>query len=671
MHPARTLVVALSLPLAAQAQDPPHDRFGEPVPAPAVQRLGGPSSSQPTSHLAYSPDGKLLAASQGQGLMLWDRRGEAVTRVLIAPNAEPATRVAGLAFSPDGALLVVGTGDGALRALDPRTGGVVRTYTTFEKPVRSLAVSPRGLVAASSLAGQIRVHDLASGEQKAALQLDAGVGGPSALCFSPDGGLLVTFEGTRIGLHAFETGAWQPRWSVNAGAGDPFAFSLSTLTFSPDGQLVLGSARGRIRAWAAASGQEAWTWTPGQEDELRDFDCGFSPDGKTLAVTDGRHEVRLLDALTRAERRRLGSPARSEQLKRVAFSPDGELLAAGDDMSVFELASGACLRTSLKHLRSPTQLAFSLDGEHLASVSDEVVVLWSVERGVPLGGLQRGRDEQRGPLALSPDLGLIALGDREGVVVRRTATGELVHTLRAKHREQDQGEGGAQLGFVSDSPVPLSLAFAPDGKTLLAGYPGGAVRVWDLASGHAAAVPFQKGNFGVTEPMLVWFTKDGGLAALLDERELCMWSRKGKPAGRVPLFKGQPAGGMEVTLEETPTCTATSGDGAAFVVAYSQDLVLSTTKRPAGQRVRASEQENARLEVALSRDGKLLVSAGDRDKTVRVWRTGSKRPYHELGLEQAFGGWATALAISPDGRLLAVACQSGVYLLPLPSGSKK
>lgn len=137
MHPARTLVVALSLPLAAQAQDRPHDRFGEPVPAPAVQRLGGPSSSQPTSHLAYSPDGKLLAASQGQGLMLWDRRGEAVTRVLIAPDAEPRTRVAGVAFSRDGALLIVGTGDGALRALDPSTGAVVRTYTTFSKPADS------------------------------------------------------------------------------------------------------------------------------------------------------------------------------------------------------------------------------------------------------------------------------------------------------------------------------------------------------------------------------------------------------------------------------------------------------------------------------------------------------------------------------------------------------
>jgi len=85
--------------------------------SPTPRRLGRPSSEGPAAgarswHVAFSPDGRLLAASAPWGVALWDTRTGAVV-------AEPTTDRwyqilggAGLAFSPDGDTLAVSTSSG-------------------------------------------------------------------------------------------------------------------------------------------------------------------------------------------------------------------------------------------------------------------------------------------------------------------------------------------------------------------------------------------------------------------------------------------------------------------------------------------------------------------------------------------------------------------------------
>jgi WD40 repeat protein len=82
------------------------------------------------------------------------------------------------------------------------------------------------------------------------------------------------------------------------------------------------------------------------------------------------------------------------------------------------------------------------------------------------GGLLRG-------LAFSGDgklLAAVALGGTQPVRVWDLATGKVKQTL----------EGAASAGFVS-------LAFAPDGKTLVLAGGGTEVQRWDLAGGKALA----------------------------------------------------------------------------------------------------------------------------------------------------------------------------------------
>ena len=78
---------------------------GAPLPAEAGQ------GSQ-INAVAFSPDGKLLAAGDDDGTVrTWDR---ATRRAIGAPlNGDP--RVLGVAFSPDGKLLATAGGDGYAR----------------------------------------------------------------------------------------------------------------------------------------------------------------------------------------------------------------------------------------------------------------------------------------------------------------------------------------------------------------------------------------------------------------------------------------------------------------------------------------------------------------------------------------------------------------------------
>merc|ERR1719231_690948 len=71
----------------------------------------------------------------------------------------------------------------------------------------------------------------------------------------------------------------------------------------------------------------------------------------------------------------------TDQIDSVAYSPDGAHVASGSDdntIRIWDAATGKCLHTLSGHKQMVNSVAYSKDGAHLASgSSDNTIRIWS------------------------------------------------------------------------------------------------------------------------------------------------------------------------------------------------------------------------------------------------------------------------------------------------------
>jgi WD40 repeat protein len=177
--------------------------------------------------------------------------------------------------------------------------------------------------------------------------------------------------------------------------------------FSPDGRVfAYAMADPTIRLWDVAHRQPLGQPLKGH---TREVDClAFSPDGKTLASASTGKQFLFLWDVRRQEP--LG-PALSNQgqhqwaVHRLAFSPDGKILAAGSsDRIVFWDPANRRLLGPLVNSHSLKQVAFSPDGHMLAAADEEGSIrLWDVARRHPLPATIKGHGNNIIALAFSKE----------------------------------------------------------------------------------------------------------------------------------------------------------------------------------------------------------------------------------------------------------------------------
>ena len=159
----------------------------------------------------------------------------------------------------------------------------------------------------------------------------------------------------------------------------------------------------------------------------------------------------------------------------VAFSPDGQLLAScsggvwrsDDTVRLWRVENGELLHALKGHKSVVTSVAFSPSGELLASGSgDGTVRLWRVQNGELLHILDGHRGSVES-VAFSPGGELLASGSGDRMVrLWRVQNGEYLYTL--------EGHGG----WVE------SVAFSPGGELLASGSGDRMVRLWRVEGGE-------------------------------------------------------------------------------------------------------------------------------------------------------------------------------------------
>ena len=277
--------------------------------------------------------------------------------------------------------------------------------------------------------------------------------------FSPDGKYLA-------GLGADKT-AWV--WETRTGRllpvfGDTETRRIYSVSFIPDGKHLLGQGNSGL----------AWLWDVETASDVKTFtnvipDISFSPDGKYAVSAQNDGLVVISETLTGKEVAVLRG--HKKIISSITFSENGNyvLTSSADGSSrVWETLTGNPVST-LVRLSGPAR--FSLDGEHISTVTEAKAQLWHHKTNKVAFEITQPDTDAR-YATISPNGRYIALPQKtnHSIVVWDALTGKTVSVL----------EG---------SELSSSIAtFNKDGKYISTLSSDGTAQVWETLTGNKIAV---------------------------------------------------------------------------------------------------------------------------------------------------------------------------------------
>ena len=309
--------------------------------------------------------GSLIVPVEDGPIHAWhlDKPPEPITRL-----AGHSKEVWGLAYTPDGTTLISASDDHSIKLWDSRDGGFQTSLAGHDSLVAAVAVSPDSLLLASAgFDTTVRLWDLPGGRPRRVLR--GHTDRVRTVAFSPDG-RHVASAGSDKTVRVWDVNRDEPVL-VFDGHGD----TVRALAFDASGGLLVSASNDRtIRGIDVEGGRERFSLAGPQHYSA----LAFSPDGSLLASGDDGGNVTTWDAATWSSWSSVkGSDA---EIWSLAFSPDGQTLAAacGDaKVRLWDPITGQVMLVLEGHSKRVNAVAFSPDGRSLASADhDGHVRIW-------------------------------------------------------------------------------------------------------------------------------------------------------------------------------------------------------------------------------------------------------------------------------------------------------
>lgn len=456
--------------------------------------------------------------------------------------------------------------------------------------------------------------------------------------------------------------------------------AVQALAFSRDGATVAAGTSLGLYLYEANTGEVKVFWPT--VSGIRDV--AYSLDGQSLIVVLADDSIVRWNTETGAvlDAETFVAPADATSLREL--SPDGELLAfaVGAMIQLVDTSDWSTRVTLEGHSDNVYAVDFSVDGTLLVSTSvDRTTRVWRTDTGASLISVAR---EYVGTSAVSPDNSLLAImvGHSDSAVdIVSIADGTLLQTIPTHALEgldmAFSADGSHLITVSSEGPISTwrvadgSLISSSDGTTVEALGPAispvGAEYAALLADGTIAvsAVPETEARTNIhghlpsvmsmdvfaKEGLLAYtgYTSDPRILRITDGSEYSMPSDSGLRSTYLRFV----AGGQ--------TLAAMAPNTALSLWRVADGDLLGTTEGRPGFLVGASGQWRA---LAVSPDGTLLATS-PMGGIVHLWSADNGSLVRDLvnSSEPADDVSLSLLAFSPDGSVLAVGPQDATVRL--------
>ncbi|MFO0807290.1 MAG: WD40 repeat domain-containing protein [Gemmataceae bacterium] len=642
------------------------DLVGDPLPAGAIARMGSIRLRHANAtDIVAMPDGKTLVTS-GRDLRFWETSTGRLVRTIPVASLRSNDSVTCLARSGDGRVLAAGHADNRIRLWDVQSGkelwaSEVPTQEAggrrliFMNALRMIGMSANAkvILSAADSDNLLRVWDGATGRETGQLRPPPGLF-LQAFALSEDGriaaGLLHDLEQRRDSLTRAVL------WDVASGAllrpDMKIEGPIRALALSRDGtKLALGEDES-LFVLSVEKGGEIWRrkTTPNGSPGVRMMRrIHFTPDGRAVVGIGHGDSTAAVGVWDVASGEGQSQWTHADIPTASCILPDSKTLAtvAGATIRLWDTSTGRELLEKNDHPQNVGALAVSQDGRLVVSSGhgERSLRIWEVATGKEIRrcmGLDVGSDE----VGISHDGQYAAACERGGAIrVWNVATGQLLRTINA-------GNEATLLRFTIEG---LGTApYTSSGPS--------AVRVWNCASGAVIREPREPVPFGLAALLA---SVDGRLFAV--ERKMADGRNRGSALDNFVFrsWEGGDERGIRTFRGHTGALltAVVSADGRTLATRANDNSIRLWETATGGERLRIDHANHfltCTQNLAISADGRTVAAADQVGTTVVVWDTATGRRIADFA---GHSEQLIAMEFTPDGRRLVSGSYDGTLLV--------